>query len=222
MTIKNADAYLAFTVVLILVAAGSFFMLLGLFIRIYSEKKWLNSLKKEELLGYEEILSDCLAKYQIRREDYKLVEEIIKKSGYAIKETTFMPLNEGYTTGKPERGVYVRKFLPSGRKHFTLAHELMHIIYKPEELDAHQQYRQFHSLFRMRNKDEQLRDYMAASFILPRDVFWKEIVDVDYFNTSLDKRKAFALRMAEKYNVETSTVYRRIDELRVLNGVDVF
>lgn len=218
MTIKDEHAFTVFAAALVLIFIVYGVMLLRLVLSIRREKKWLKSLTKKDLLGLEDLLSDCLANYNINREDFSSIAEIITNSGYTIKEKAFMPLSEGYTTKKPINGVYIWKFLSSGKKHFTLAHELMHIIYMPEDLDTRQQRRRFHSLFRIRNKDEQTRDYMAASFILPRDMFWQELVEADYFNMPPDERKSFVFEMAMKYDVETPTVYRRIDELKVLNG----
>lgn len=183
---------------------------------IIHENRWVKSLKKPQLLELEEQLDNCLQEAQIDLEDHSSVDSIIEQQGYSIQEKRFMLLREAYTAKHPAQEVCIRRSLPSSRRHFALAHELMHIIYRQEELDTQPLGRDRHLLFRVRDESEQIRDYMAAGLILPKDVFWNELEDVNYFDMSPRDRKNFVYATARKYDVEPSMVFRRIDELSVI------
>lgn len=218
MIVKNQNVFSLFIAALTIIFLAYVIMLSRLFLKIRREEKWIRSLKKDDLASLEDLLSNCLVAHEIRREDGDAIDDIIRKKGFPIK-TTLM-LSEGRTVndGSSKKGVYISRFLSSEKRNFTLAHELMHIIYSPEGSDTRRQYRWFHVPFGSRSKDEQTRDYMAASFLLPKDLFWQELLTVDYFSLSPEKRKTFVCEMTAKYGASASTVYRRIDELRVLNG----
>lgn len=190
------------------------------FLKVFSdvvrERKWVKTLEKSQLIQLENQLEDCLRKAKISAGQFVSIDSMIEQQGFSIQEKRFMPLREAYTTKSPACEVYIRKALPSDRGHFALAHELMHIIYKQEELDNRPLGRDIHYLFKARDESEQIRDYMAASLILQKDSFWRELVDAQYFSSSPKDRKDFVYRSAQKYNVEPSMVFRRISELNVI------
>lgn len=202
--------------VLIPVGACLLIMFLRTFWTLRQDRKRRDSLDRKHLLKLEETLNECLSLAEIHTGAAVRPDEIIRQKGYEIKEKLFVRGGEASTSQLPDQYVYVWKLLPKKRKNFALAHELMHIIYEPGELNVSQQKRATHAFFRKRDASEQDRDYMAASLILPRDVFWKDLTDADYFNLSLADKKDFIYRAAQKYNVELSTVFRRIDELKVM------
>lgn len=191
-----------------------------LFLKLLWEKvhedRWIKSLGKERLLQLEDQLETCLQVAKISKKDYTSIDALIGQQGFAIQEKQFMLLREAYTTKHPAKEVYIRKTLPSDRRHFALAHELMHIIYKQEELDTHPLGRDIHLLFKIRDESEQIRDYMAASLILQKDIFWSELMEAHYFSITPQARKNFVYKSAQKYNVEPSMVFRRISELNVI------
>lgn len=182
---------------------------------IKHEERWIKSLGKTRLLQLETLLDGCLQAAKINVKNGCSIDTMIEQQGYAIQER-FMLFREAYTTKQPACGVYIRKALPSARRHFALAHELMHIIYRQEELDSRPLSRDSHLFFRNRDESEQIRDYMAASLILQRDTFWKELTDARYFDSTPQDRKNFVYLSAQKYNVEPSMVFRRISELNVI------
>lgn len=195
----------------------SFLALLLKFLwEIVHEDRWIRSLGKARLLQLEDQLENCLQVAKINTRDCASIDAMIEQQGFSIQEKQFMLLREAYTTKRPAQEVYIRKSLPSDRRHFALAHELMHIIYKQEELDAHPLGRDIHLLFRIRDESEQIRDYMAASLILQKDIFWNELMEVRYFSITPQARKNFVYKSAQKYNVEPSMVFRRISELNVI------
>lgn len=177
------------------------------------ERRRTKSLKRDKLLQLENQLNTCLEKAGLHRDKRLSVEEMIKNRGFSIQEVWFIP---AYTTKKPADRICVWKFLPKERKNIALAHELMRILYKPEKLDHHTTGWDIHSLFKSRSVDEQVRDYMAAALILPKDEFWEELMDVDYINADPETRKQFVYAAAARYDVETPVIFRRISELRVL------
>lgn len=193
---------------------------LAAFLKVFSdvvrEEKWVKTLGKAQLLQLENQLEDCLRKAKLSAGQVVSIDSMIEQQGFSIQEKRFMPLREAYTTKSPACEVYIRKALPSDRRHFALAHELMHIIYKQEELDHRPLGRDIHLLFKARDESEQIRDYMAASLILQKDSFWRELMDAQYFSSSPKDRKDFVYRSAQKYNVEPSMVFRRISELNVI------
>lgn len=199
-----------------LVALSFLALLLKLLWEIVHEDRWIKSLGKERLLQLEDQLENCLQVAKINKKDYTSIDAMIEQQGFSIQERQFMLLREAYTTKHPAKEVCIRKTLPSDRRHFALAHELMHIIYKQEELDARPLSRDIHLLFRIRDESEQIRDYMAASLILEKDVFWNELMEVRYFSITPQARKDFVYKSAQKYNVEPSMVFRRISELNVI------
>lgn len=195
----------------------SFIVLLLKFLwEVVHEDRWIKSLGKEQLLQLEDQLENCLQAAKISSKDDVSIDAMIEQQGFSIQEKQLMLLREAYTTKRPVKEVYIRKSLPSNRRHFALAHELMHIIYKQEELDIHPLSRDIHLLFRSRDESEQIRDYMAAGLILQKDIFWNELMDVHYFNITPLERKDFVYKSAQKYNVEPSMVFRRISELNVI------
>lgn len=200
--------------VLILTLFGTSAVISGIaaLLEIHREQRWRKTLNKKDLLDLEDELKRCLGPIPSNTK----VEDIIKSRGYTIQEKPIMMFRQGYTTKRPKQDVYVWKYLTQDRRRFTLAHELMHIIYHPEELDEGQGNRNRHSFLRMRDLREQERDYMAASILMPREKFWQELIDADYFNLSPKSRRDFVYRAAQEYNVETSTVFRRISELKVI------
>lgn len=185
---------------------------------IFHDKRWVVSLGKQKLLEYEGLLDKCLETAHIDPNASLSIDSMIEHQGYKINDKLFMLFREAYTSQKPERDVFVCKLLSPERRHFALAHELMHIIFKPNELEEKPRSRNFHSLLKARNENEQIRDYMAACLILRKDSFWEEIMEAKYFDMTPQKRKEFAYKTAKKYNVEPSTVFRRISELKVIMG----
>lgn len=187
---------------------------------IRQEKQRAKSLEKSKLLELEDMLASGLKGAHIDPDNTSSAAIIVNmvQQGYTIKYKTFIPFREVYAAKKPKREIYIRRFLPADRLHFALAHELMHVIYKPEELEDKSLSRDIHSFFKERDESEQTRDYMAASLILQKDTFWDEIVKADYFDLPVKERKEFAFQAAQKYNVEPSVVFRRISELKVINN----
>lgn len=192
------------------------FLTLKLIWEIYREKKWIKSLGKSQLLELEDLLDSCLKSAQIDFDNTVSIDSLIIQQGYTIKKKLIMPFSEAYTTKKPKCDVYIRSSLTNDRRHFALAHELMHIIYKSEELEEKSLSRDIHRILKSRAESEQIRDYMAASLILRKDSFWNEIIRAHYYEISPKERKAFVFQSAEKYNVEPSMVFRRISELGII------
>ena len=194
------------------------FLSVKLLWEIWHERNWIKSHGKLKLLQLEDQLIQCLqsAQIPIAQKNPLSIETIIEQQGYQIKEKHFMLLREAYTTKKPQCDVYVKKSLSSDKRHFALTHELMHIIYKPEELDEKPLGRNIHLIFRIRDDEEQVRDYMAASLILKKDVFWKELEERHFFALAPKQRKEFVFDVAQRYDVEPSMVFRRINELKVI------
>lgn len=183
-------------------------------------KKWKSGLTKGNLLESEKELFACMERLNVKVDTPCKVEQMIFQQNYKIRESPFLFLREAYTTKAPQRVVVVRKFLPKERRNFALVHELMHIIYKPEQLGEHHQGRGVHCLFIRRDLEEQKRDYMAASLLLPKDTFWHELEEASFFTLKADEQKQFIYKTAKNYMVPTDTVLRRIQELRVLKGPD--
>lgn len=194
------------------------FLALKVVWEVHREKKWARALDRPKLLKLEDLLGSCLEDVQIDVNDTTSIESLIEQQGYTVKYRTLVLFREAYTSKKPRHDIYIRRFLPAERRHFALAHELMHIIYKPEELEDKSLSRDIHSFFKERNEHRQNQDYMASSLILQKDTFWDEIVRADYFNLPVRERKEFAFQAAQKYNVEPSVVFRRISELKALNN----
>lgn len=172
------------------------------------QRRWLESLDKPGLLRLEDQLEDCLKRAAIDPAQDSSIDKMIASLDFPVREKLFIPLREAYTAKQPEPGVYVRKFLPDNRR--------MHIIYKPEELDDHPAGRGVHSMFRLRDQEEQERDYMDAGLILPKDAFWRELTEAGYFEPSVEGRRQFVYRAARKYHVQPSMIFRRISELKVI------
>lgn len=183
---------------------------------LLGEREWRSSLQRDELLKLEETLGECMKKYGVFPKDQIPIEQTIEDQGYRIQRRFWLYKKDGYTTQLPDQDVYVRSFLSAPKRNFVLTHELMHIIYMPEELNESPQGHRPRSFFGKKDKREQERDYMAACYIMPRDKFWSEIQDANYFGLDFKERKSFIYRTAQKYNVEPSTVFRRISELNVI------
>lgn len=193
-------------------------LILKFFLEKVLKDRWLKSLDKDGLLKLENQLDTCLEAAAIDPSTPAPIEDIIRSQKFFIREKHFIPFREAYTICDKEASVFVKRSLPSDRRNFALTHELMHIIYKPEEIVGQPAGRSIHSMFRLRDETEQERDYMAASFLLRRDSFWKELTDANYFECSPSERKEFVYRSARKHNVEPSMVFRRISELNVMRS----
>lgn len=183
---------------------------------LLGERAWRRSPRRDELLRLEETLGECMEKYGVLPEGQRSIEQTIEDQGYRIHQRLWLYKKDGYTTQMPDRDVYVRSFLSDPKRNFVLTHELMHIIYIPEELNESPQGHRSRSFFARKDKREQERDYMAACYIMPRDKFWSELQEADYFELDSKGRKYFVYSTAQKYNVEPSTVFRRISELNVI------
>lgn len=195
-----------------------FLLLIRHLFHLRAEKCWRNSLDKESLAENEKILSECLRVAGISDTSSIDVESIIQQQDFSIKEKRLLLFREGYTNTQPNNKVVVRKGLQKAKRNFVLGHELMHILYKPEQLVEHPQNRGVHSIFRQRDPDEQKRDYFAAALLLPEDVFWTDLEKIGYFSFGKREKLNSVYMLSEKYNVEPSVVARRIQELRVLKS----
>lgn len=211
------DVNILVGVLLVIISLYSIVFAIKLALEDNRQQNRIKTLGKNGLLKLEATMWKCLKSASIEPESVPSIERIINSQGYAIKEKLVIFGKEAYTTKKPEKIVYIRMFLPISKRRFVLAHELMHIIYLPDELDKHMAGRDRHSFWHSRTPEEQNRDYMAASLLLQRDSFGKEFDEADYAEMSPEERKTFVNRIAQKYQVEPSMVYRRIDEFCVLS-----
>lgn len=196
---------------------SSLFSILQLLVQLREDRCWLSGLRKDDLLKDENELQQCLRKYRITQGNSS-AETLIKRMSYEIKETPFLFFREAYTSNKPYKRVVVKKGLSTARRNFALSHELMHIIYKPEELLDAQRSRGIHHTFIKRDDDEQKRDYMAASLIMPSKTIWEKLEACNYFQSSKNIKKQVIYSLADEYNVEPRAVIRRIHELQTMNG----
>lgn len=183
---------------------------------ILGERKWRRSLRRDELLGLERTLGQCMEEHRVLPRSERAIEQTIMEQGYQIRQRVWLYKEDGYTTKLPDREVCVRNFLSAPKRNFVLAHELMHIIYMPEELNESPRGHRPRSFFGKKDRREQERDYMAACYIMPRDEFWSEMQEAGYFGLDSKGRKSFVYLAARKYDVEPSTVFRRISELNVI------
>lgn len=200
-----------------IVAVAYVALIVKFLIERHADKQRMESLNKDTLLRDEAELKKCMKEAGIYSRDLP-VEELIQGQSYKIRETPFLFFREAYTSVKPCKEVVVRKRLSAERRHFALFHELMHIIYRPEELLLEQRNRGIHHIFIRRDDEEQKRDYMAASLILPGDKIWKRLEDCNYFELPKNDQKRVIYSIASDYSVEPSAVIRRICELRVIHN----
>lgn len=200
-----------------IVAVAYVVLLVKFLIERRAYKQWMRSLNKDALLRDEAELKKCLKEAGIQSRDSS-IEELIQGQSYKIRETPFLFFREAYTSVKPCKEVVVRKRLSAERRHFALFHELMHIIYTPEELLLEQRNRGIHHIFIRRDDEEQKRDYLAASLILPEDEIWKRLEECSYFKLSKNDQKRIVYSIASDYSIEPSAVIRRICELQVIHN----
>lgn len=203
--------------VLIPVGVCILVMVVRMLFSLHSQRKWAESLSKERLLNLKAELAKAKKQFDIRGDDIVHPADTIERLGYTIRERWFVPGGRQADTSKlPDKTVNVLKFLSSEQKNFALAHELTHLIYHTEELKLASQGKSKHSFFRSREPREQDRDHMAASMLIPEQKFWDELTEAGYFQQTPERKKEFIYRAAQKYNVETPTVFRRISELEVM------
>lgn len=191
--------------------------MIDLALKFSKEKRYEKSLNKENLDFMEKELKDCLVENGINQSP-SIIDNIIK-FGYSIKDRIYILFRDAYTTNDKNSGkkeVHIRKFLSDSQRTFTLAHELTHIIYKPEQLSEEIQGRSPHSIFFKRDENEQIRDYMAAALILPKDEFWNRLCSINYFDATQQQRQEFVCQVALEKSVSTLLVFRRIKELQII------
>lgn len=211
----KTEANIVLIGVLVLTSISFLISLIVCIIEVVRERRWRATLNPKDLLDGEKTLSYCMSRVNLKRSENLRppIELYIKEMGYVIKPLRFISARDGYTSVAPIKQVCVKRWLSPAKRRFTLAHELMHIIYKPEELINGQQAKDQHSLFRKRSVDEEFRDYMAACLLVAHDDLMNRLNECDYASLSVQKKRAFVYEMSALYNVEVRTIYRRISEL---------
>lgn len=189
-------------------------------IDIAREYRWKSTLNQSALLSGEKTLRHCMSQAGLEKEPgpQPSIELYIQKMRFGIKPLWFTGGCDGYTLAAPQQLVYIRRWLSPAKRRFTLAHELMHIIYKPEELSFGPKAKEPHSLFKKRSQEEEFRDYMAACLLVDRDDLMSRLTQCNYNSLSIRQRRAFIYDMSTLYDVEPRTIYRRINEVYIVAG----
>lgn len=118
---------------------------------------------------------------------------------------------DGFETNKI---VVVNSKLPYKQSVFTLAHELAHyLVDRWRNPNKHLQieFRE-HSKKGERDETENLMDYIAASILMPEDIFKKDLLERGIESSDLVSANVIDA-IAEQYEVEFETAKRRISEV---------
>lgn len=170
-------------------------------IKVYISNKYFT---KECIEAYEETIQ----KYNFSIND--TVDEIVKKMGKEIQYKAMK--KEAYIDKKAPHIVQVRSDLSERKKNFAVCHELGHSLRGFKYRAA----RDKNFLSRI-SPEEQICDYYAAAILLPVSDVRKKLEDVQYSNLSQEKKKDFIQDMANSKNIMEEVVFRRIDEINLMN-----
>lgn len=185
--------------------------------KVHSDTEWRNNLNAESLRTMEKQVEEASAENHVllgKKMDLEQVKKLIGKK-YEIKERWIMPFREAYTSPE-DRTVYVQKGLSPEKYYFALTHELMHIWFDVCDESAETRYRDVHSIFRRRTKEEQDTDYRAACLIMNEKVFVEDLNKAEYFLSSEDKRRETIYALSSQYKVTPDAVAKRICEINKL------
>lgn len=70
-------------------------------------------------------------------------------------------------------------------------------------------------------KREALANYTAGALLLPKELFYDDLVTYKFFETkSRWKRVRIAKKLAKKYGVDVLLVLRRIKEIKMLYSIE--
>lgn len=174
------------------------------------EKKYFS---KENLIVYEEELSDSLKRFNIVISEYSSATELASALGYRVIQDKY--LKGGVEATLHEKEIRVNSSLGGKSQNFSIAHELAHILRGSTEQTV--ETRLTHSPLKRRPKEEQICDYLAASILLPKDYMKTVLKEAGYSHMTLSEKRAFVKRISEEKDVHQDVVIRRIKEAALLD-----
>lgn len=107
--------------------------------------------------------------------------------------------------------VHVAENLGLKQRRFAIAHEIGHVV-MGDKLPVK---RNGHGIF-IRSKDEQIRDYIAAAILLPRDKFSQLLAEKQFYSLGTKGKNEFIATVSEEFDVDESVVIKRIKECKLL------
>lgn len=190
----------ALTVVITLVGNQYF-----AYLKNKSKMAWF---KKNDLLKYESIIDNYFMLYGIERG--ASINTILDKIGYTVALEAF---DNGKEADIKEHVIRIDKNLSREGANFGIAHEIAHLVFNDSIDDSIA--RKPHA-FKIRSQEEQIRDYVAAAMLLP-----KEDIEVALSNCSFSAMKTkdkmnFISDYARQKSVSSLLVLKRIEEVALL------
>ena len=206
-----------FLIIFVSIFATTLFVtiFLNLFLHSKNEKNRKELFSKKYLLEYENSIASYLKDKKIEISDSKdgfdIVGALIDSLGYQVVESDEIP--NGHEAIIDKKQIIVKKELNLRERNFDVAHEIAHVIRGTSSDVA----RDPHS-WKSRSKEEQICDYFAAALLLPKNEMEIWINKTNYKNLSKKKKKDCIVFLADKKNVSEEVVFRRIQELAVLDN----
>ncbi len=171
-------------------------------------------MKPDVLMDCEKKLGEFLESNKIsRREDLLRLCQSLN-----VQIETVPPINRHLNGAEAvidssENGYIVRvaENLGVKQRRFAIAHEIGHVV-MGDELPVK---RNGHGIF-IRSKDEQIRDYIAAAILLPRDKFSQLLAEKRFYSLGTKGKNEFIATVSEEFDVDESVVIKRIKECKLL------